>query len=45
MRRLSVMFLDRESENGAQVLESRVGVGGEKDEGKDWGCEYKQKRK
>ena len=44
MRRLSAMFLDGESETGAQVLESRVGVGGEKDGGKDRGCEYKQKR-
>ena len=37
MRRLSAMFLDGESEDGAQVLENRVGVGGEKGEVRDRG--------
>ena len=43
--RLSYVFLDGESEDGAQVLESGVGVGGEKGGARDRGCEYKQKWK
>ena len=40
MRRLSVVFLDGESEDGAHVLESIVGVGEEKGGGRDGVCEY-----
>jgi len=43
--RLSVMFLDGESEDEAQVLESGVGVGVERVGAGTGGCEYKQKQK
>ena len=45
MRRLSVVFLDGESEDGAHVIESGVGVWEEKGGGRDGECEYKHKQK